>query len=281
MCDQTGPDGPDWTPITRADVPDDYRSIAGGLRLDQGIVRNAAGCWRGRYRNKSWRRYGTARWLWIDQIDHRAPARYRSRVYLSVTGERLPPMHRLETTCGDPHCLNPHHLDLVEIEHREVLPRTGGRYGWAGEGEDEVYCWIADPVPADTPAPAPPPRLKASPPPVPKRAPKPKAEPKPPRPKVERPKAPPRIPKPKPDPKPPRVKVDRPKPTPRVPKPKPPRKGRARGERSLQSALTEADVRAIREAARETSQVALAARYGLSRMAVYKILTRKSWAHVV
>lgn len=64
-------------------------------------------------------------------------------------------------------------------------------------------------------------------------------------------------------------------------------KGIARGERAGKAKLTADDVRAIRALANgdrshgsETSQKALAARYGISPAAVRKIITRQTWHHV-
>lgn len=272
VCDATEADPCEWSPVSPPDVPREFQVVRGGLRLGPGIVTNPAGCWRGRTRNPSRRRYGSKRWLWIDQFDPTAVARYRRRVYCSVTGGPPPAWSRLVSTCGDPDCINPHHLDLIELPPPEQRPTGPGRWGWIGEGENEQYGWIADPDPE--PCEAPPPRKSREAPPVP---PKPR-----PAPKLKPPRKPRPAPKPKPPPKPRPAPKPKPPPRPRpTPKPKPPPKGKARGERSAQSGLTEADVRAIREAAAETSQVALAARYGISRMAVQKILSRRSWAHVV
>ena len=138
-------EGECWTPVLQASAPDCFRAARGGIRLGgPGIVQDAAGCWLARVRNPSRRRYGSAKWLWADQIDPRAVTRYRGRVCRSVTGAPLPAWSRLEATCGNRSCLNPDHLDLIEIPAPEYRPLEGGHYGWAGDGEDEVYCWIPD-----------------------------------------------------------------------------------------------------------------------------------------
>lgn len=243
-------EGECWTPVLQASAPDCFRAVPGGIRLGgPGIVQDAAGCWQARIRNPSRRRYGPAKWLWADQIDPRAVTRYRGRICRSVTGAPLPAWSRLEATCGNPACLNPDHLDLIEIPAPEHRPE-GGHYGWAGDGEDEVYCWIADPLRPPKPPKAP--RVLKG---------------------VARGEASGRSED---------VRPPKPAKVPWVPK------GVARGERSGQSKLTAEDVRAIRAAAAtsdssrgsETSHRAIAARYGISAPALRKIITRQSWAHV-
>lgn len=229
-------EGECWTPVLRASAPDCFREAPGGIRLGgPGIVQDAAGCWQARVRNPSRRRYGAEKWLWVDQTDPRAVTRYRGRAYRSVTGAALPARSRLAATCGNRACINPDHLDLIELPALEYSPSEGGHWGWAGDGEDEVYCWISDPLPL----PKPPKPLKVA--------------------------KPPRVPKPPKAPKPPRVP-----------------KGRALGSQHGSSKVTEEDVRTIRAAAAssETSLKAIAARYGLSRSSLGKILRRKTWAHV-
>ena len=149
-------EGKCWTPVLQATAPDCFRAVPGGIRLGgPGIVQDAAGHWQARIRNPSRRRYGAAKWLWADQIDPRAVTRYRGRICRSVTGAPLPAWSRLEATCGNPACIAPDHLDLIEIPAPDYRAREGGHYGWAGDGEDEVYCWIADPLRSPKPAKAP------------------------------------------------------------------------------------------------------------------------------
>lgn len=219
-----------WQPVDRATLPDSFKILPGGLAVGRGIVENPVGCWQARVRNPSRRRYGNARWLWIDQTDPRAVARYRRRVCHSVTGSPPQPWSRLEPTCGNPACLNPDHLDLIELPAPEYRPPEAGRYAWILEegGAGEFFGWIPDP-----------PRCSES-------------------------------------------------CSPDGRKPAPAPKGKVRGERHGKSKLTADDVRAIRAAAdgdrrrgSETSQKALAARFGISSAAVRKILTRRSWSHIM
>jgi hypothetical protein len=58
-----------------------------------------------------------------------------------------------------------------------------------------------------------------------------------------------------------------------------PYENQARGERSGSARLTEADVREIR--ASSLTQRELGRRYGVSQVAICKIRTRRTWAHVV
>ena len=62
------------------------------------------------------------------------------------------------------------------------------------------------------------------------------------------------------------------------------RKGRdnpARGERSGNAKLTDGDVKAIREAAKNgTLQRVIAARYGVSKKQISCIVTRTQWSHI-
>ena len=65
------------------------------------------------------------------------------------------------------------------------------------------------------------------------------------------------------------------------PRPKPPLRGRARGERGGNAKLTEADVRAIRDArARGESQATLSKRYGVGQTTVSAIVRGRIWRHV-
>lgn len=60
-------------------------------------------------------------------------------------------------------------------------------------------------------------------------------------------------------------------------------KGRARGprgEKQGNAKLCEADIRAIRAAARTTSGADLARQYGVSRSTICLILKRRNWAHL-
>lgn len=143
----TDADAEEWQPVSRASCPDSFKAVPAGLRLGPGIVGNAAGHWRGRIRNPSRRRHGAAKWLWIEQCDPRAVARYRSRGCRSVTGAPPPQWSLLTNHCDDPACLNPDHLDLIELPAPEYRPLDGGHYGWIVEadGTGETYGWIADP----------------------------------------------------------------------------------------------------------------------------------------
>lgn len=66
------------------------------------------------------------------------------------------------------------------------------------------------------------------------------------------------------------------------------KKGYARGEACKRSSLTEGDVRAMREAyispcphcGKCPTCGELAERYGISKVMVWKIVTRGAWAHV-
>lgn len=218
----------EWWPVTPDAVPDCFAQVPGGLRLGAGIVQNAAGCWRGRFRNRFALTPGE-RWSWIDERDHTAVARYRGRAFRSVTGAARPAWSLLEATCGEPACINPAHLDLIELPPPEHRPAGGGRWGWIGDGEAEVYGWIADPAPCETTAPQ---RSAA-------------------------------------------------------PRSVTPRSLGIKGEQHGRAKLTDADVRAIRAMANgdrrpgsKTSQAAIAARYGVSKVAVHKIIKRLSWAHL-
>lgn len=113
--------------------------------LTDSVLTNAAGCWHLWSRNTGKGRRAAPR-CWFHEIDATAVTRFRSRAWLSATGQPVPTGHRLEATCGDPQCFNPSHLSLTVRPENIYQPPTGGRWGWvfdADEGE-EFWEWIED-----------------------------------------------------------------------------------------------------------------------------------------
>ena len=122
---------------------------SGSLRIGEGVLVNARGCWHCRVRNST-HAPDAPRWLWIEQVDHLAPQRYRRRAWVLSTGAPPPPNSKLKVACGDDRCVNPDHLDLILLEQPKTPLRPSGHWRWAMEideetGEEvEVGEWVSE-----------------------------------------------------------------------------------------------------------------------------------------
>lgn len=124
-----------------------FQGIPGGLVAGGGLMENETECWHVRVRNR-FRRQDTRRWIWIWEQDSTATARYRRRAWLSCKGEWPAVDHAFDPICADPHCINPAHLILVQRPKAAPRQSERGRWDWIGEGPEEYYGWIPDPEPA-------------------------------------------------------------------------------------------------------------------------------------
>src|SRR5579871_1266805 len=135
----------------RGPIPDGYSAVPidalpridGGIRLSSNILVNETGCWHIRWRNSDKSSSGRG-YVWAQDIDSRAPRRYRNRVWLCAAEMKIPEGCMVGTSCGDDNCISPDHLTIAPCPVAVSGTGEGGRWGWIGERQHERYGWIPD-----------------------------------------------------------------------------------------------------------------------------------------